>query len=58
MAVISWIVIHERERVVVLNKLEAWDLLAHDLEKDAFGIGSHSFLPRIIIVICDQAPTP
>src|SRR6516165_5036204 len=45
MAVISRIVIHERERVVVLKKLKAWDLSGNDHAENALGIGSHSSLP-------------
>ena len=38
MDVISRIVIHERERVV-LKVLEAWDLSDNDLAEDGVGIG-------------------
>jgi hypothetical protein len=46
MAVIRRIVVHKRERIVVLKKLEAGDLSDGDLAEDAFSIRFHSFLPR------------
>jgi hypothetical protein len=51
MPVTSRIDVHESERVVVLQKLEAWDLPGNNLAEDAVGIGFHLSLSRQLIIV-------
>ena len=56
MPVTSRIDVYESERVVVLQKLEAWDLSDNDLAEDAVGIGFHSsLLPTQLVIVITAA---
>jgi hypothetical protein len=45
MPVISRIDVHESERGIVLQEIEAWELPNNDLAEDAVGVGFHLSLP-------------
>jgi hypothetical protein len=45
--------VHESERVVVLQELEAWHLPGNYPAEDAVGIGFHLFLHAPVIIITD-----
>jgi exonuclease III len=51
MPVTSRIDVYESERVVVLQKLEAWDLPGNNLAEDAVSIGFHLSLSRQLIIV-------
>jgi hypothetical protein len=51
MPVISWIDVHESERVVVLQQFGAWHLPDNNLAENAVGVGFHYLLPYKTIII-------